>query len=132
MVLKRLTRTRSSRHSASQLTGNGRSTACSSAQRTCRVEFRCLTCCKQKAGVRRAVGELSAAANSQRLVDGLLEAEVGLLHIAVLVRDTEVIGGRLQAIVAHDHAVALPRLSTSLGVERMDGSTEMIGSVPLW
>ena len=71
---------------------------------------------QQIACVRRAVGELSAAADSQRLVDSLLEAEVGLLHIAVLVRDTEVIGGRLQAIVAHHHAVAILRLCTSLGV----------------
>jgi len=86
---------------------------------------------QQKAGVRRAVGEFSAAADAQRLVDRFLEAEVGLLHVPVLVRHTKVIGGRLQAIVTHHHAVALLRLSASLGVERTDSSAEMVGAVPL-
>ncbi len=130
-MLKRLTRTRSSRHSASPTDGQGAQHCLLLGPAHLPGQIPLLDLVQQKAGVRRAVGELSAATYTQRLVDGLLEAEVGLLNIAVLVRHTEVIGRRFQAIVAHHDAVALLRLSTSLGIERMNRRTEMIGAVPL-
>ena len=86
---------------------------------------------QQKASVRRTVGELSAATDTECLVDGLLEPEVGLLNVAVLVGNAQVVGGWLQTVMHHQQPIALLGLRAPCIIQRMDGGTEMIGAVPL-
>ncbi len=54
-----------------------------------------------------AVGKVAAAPRPERLVDGLLEAVVGLLDIAVLMGLAGVVGRRGHAVVGHQGQVAV-------------------------
>ena len=131
IVLKRLTRTRSSRHGSSGRRGRGRSAGCSSAKRAWRVWLRLRTSSCRKLQVGGAVGKVAAAAHAQRLVDGLLEAEVGLLDVAVLVGDAGVVGGGLHAVVGHQRQVALGELRAAARADHVDGGAEVVGAVEL-
>jgi hypothetical protein len=52
-------------------------------------------------------GEIATAADSQCLIDRLLEAEVSLLDIAILMSNTRIVPSRLHAIVSHEPLIAL-------------------------
>ena len=107
MVLKRRTRTRSSRQEGQRRGRQGPQRRRSSAKRACAGEVALPDELLQEPCVGGAVGEVPAAAHPQRLVDGLLEAVVGLLDVAVLVRDPGVVGRRLHPVVGQQRAVAL-------------------------
>ena len=85
----------------------------------------------EEAGVALTVQKLPTAPHAQGLIDRLLEPVVGLLDVAVLVRDAERVGGRLHPVVAHQRAIAILRQGPSVAIERVDRRAQMIGAVAL-
>src|SRR5581483_6283976 len=86
----------------------------------------------EEADVGGAGGKIAAAPDPQRLIDGHLEAMVGLLDIAVLVGDAGVVGRRGQAVMGHQRGVALGHLGAARVVEGADRGAEVIGPMLLW
>ena len=84
----------------------------------------------QKALVGAAVGKVAAATHPQRLIDGLLEAEVRLFDIAVLMRQTGGVGRRLHAVVGQQRPVVLGKFMPPVAVEVTHRGGEVVGAVP--
>jgi len=83
----------------------------------------------QKLRVAGTVGKVATAAHPQGLVDGLFEAVVALLDVAVFVRLAGCVGGGLQSIMGHQGLVALGELLAAAAVEHMDGRAEIVGAM---
>ena len=83
----------------------------------------------QKPGIGCSIRELATATNAQRLVNGAFELAVLLFNVAVLVRHAEVVGGRFQTIVGHQHAVALFGLASFFGIQRVNRRAQVISAV---
>jgi hypothetical protein len=83
----------------------------------------------EKPTIGSPIGEIPAAAHPQRLVDCLLEAEVGLLDVAVFVRDPEIVGRRFPAIVGHEGGIARRCLAPAVPIERAHRGAEVIGAM---
>ena len=84
----------------------------------------------EEAGIGGAIGEVAAALQAQGLVNGLLEAVVGLLDIAILVGHAGLVGGRLEAVMGHERGIALGPLAVTVG--NLDhGGTQIVGAVLL-
>src|SRR5467141_2562378 len=129
MVLKRLTGTRTSRHSPSGAAGSGRSASRSSSQRVWRVRLRCLTRFLQETRICGSVAKVTTATHPQCLVDGAFELAMLLFNIAVLVRHAEVVGRGLQAVMQHQQLVAPLGLRAPVGIQRMNGRAQVIGAM---
>jgi hypothetical protein len=82
-----------------------------------------------KALVGRPRGELAATSYAQCLIKRLFEAEVGLLHIAILMGDARIIPGRLHAVVPHEGLVTLGEGFLLIAGQMANCCAQMVGAM---
>ena len=87
---------------------------------------------REKAFVGAAVGKVATTTHPQRLIDGLLEAKVRLLDIAVLVCQPGAVGRRLHAVMGQQRLVVLGKVVPTLTIEVTHRGAEVVGTMPLW
>ena len=83
----------------------------------------------EPAAIGRQAVEVGAAAQHQGLGDGALEMAVLALDGAVLVRDAQVVAGRLHAVVAAQRLVTPGLILGGVAVEVAEGGGEAVGAV---
>jgi len=82
--------------------------------------------------VGRSGGEVPAASHPQRLIDRLFETVMGLLHIAVFMRDPLIVPGGLHAVMPHEGLVTTRPVFSLFFAQQPHGCTQVVGAMLLW
>ena len=88
--------------------------------------------CAEEAEIGWPIRKVALAAQAQRLIDRLLEANVGLFDIAILVGFARLVGGGLDCVVQHERLIAFGIVPFTARFQRDHRRAEIVGAMLAW